>query len=154
MGCGGGYIIGSLQYGVNGLCSEAAYPYTSSKGSCRASTCAVIARTTGYKNVAASQAALEAAVRVNPVTVAVDASGQSWQFYKSGVVTTGCSTALNHAVLLVGFGADATTGAAFYRIKNSWGASWGEQGYIRLGRGAQFGSAGVCGLQMQAAYPV
>lgn len=155
-GCGGGYITGSLAYaGSTGLCAGAAYPYTSSKGACRASSCAVVTRTNGYRSASASQASVESALRLTPVVVAVDAGGQAWQFYRSGVVSAStCGTALNHAVLLVGMGSDAATSASFWRIKNSWGASWGEAGYIRLARGAGTGTAGTCGILLQAAYPV
>ncbi len=90
-----------------------------------------------------------------PVVVAVAAGNSIWQLYRSGVVTSACGTALDHAVLLVGFGTDAGAGGApYWRIKNSWGTGWGEAGYMRLGRGAAYGSAGQCGIQSQPTYPV
>jgi KDEL-tailed cysteine endopeptidase len=155
-GCGGGFITASLQYAATrGLCSRSSYPYTGAKGSCAAASCAVVARTNGVKSVTPnSQSALEAAVRGVPVVVAVDAGTSAWQFYRSGVVTSGCSNALNHAVLLVGYGSDATTGTQFWRIKNSWGSGWGEAGYVRLARGSAYGASGMCGVLAQPAYPV
>lgn len=153
-GCGGGYITQTLQYGTNGLCKETDYPYTASKGSCRASGCVVAdSKTNGAKTVAKSDTALMAAIRISPTVVGVEADQQAWQLYRSGVVTTSCGTSLDHAVLAVGYGTDAN-GGDYYRIKNSWGSSWGESGYIRLGRGSAFGSSGQCGILMQAAYPI
>ena len=156
LGCGGGIISNSLQYiANNGLCALSTYPYTSSKGACAAASCSRITKTNGYRNVPSnSQSAFETALRTVPVVVAVDAGTQAWQFYKSGVVTSSCGTSLNHAVLAIGFGTDSSTGISYWRIKNSWGTSWGENGYIRLGRGSQYGSQGTCGVLMQPSYPI
>ena len=76
-------------------------------------------------------------------------------FYQSGVMDSpACGTALNHAVLAVGYGTDAATGAAYFKLKNSWGPGWGEGGYIRIARGPRFNPAGQCGVQLDPSYPV
>lgn len=67
-------------------------------------------------------------------------------------ISSGCPTSLDHAVLLVGYGTD-TTGVDFWRLKNQWGVAWGEEGFIRLARGAAFGAAGVCGVQVEDVFP-
>jgi C1A family cysteine protease len=97
--------------------------------------------------------ALMAAVAQQPVSVAVEADGMDWQFYFGGVVTDSCGLNLDHGVLVVGYGTDATQGD-FWKVKNSWGPDWGEQGYIRIGRGSKFDPAGECGILMDPSYPV
>ena len=85
----------------------------------------------------------------NPVSVAVDAGGFGWQFYFGGVVTVGeCGTELDHGVLAVGY--DTTASTPYYIVKNSWGASWGMDGYIELEIAS---GAGTCGIQKSASYP-
>jgi len=153
-GCNGGGItpVFSWARGV-GMCASAAYPYVGQQGTCR--QCArVIPPIAGYQNVAASNdAAMALALASGPVTVAVQASTSSWQLYKSGVLASACGTALDHAVLVVGTGTDAATGIDYWLIKNSWGSSWGEAGYIRLARGSRWGSAGQCGVLMAGSLP-
>jgi len=96
-----------------------------------------------------SGTALQAAVTAQPVAVALEADRPVFQMYKSGVVTgTSCGTALNHAVLAAGFNGDAST--PYWIVKNSWGASWGNQGYIWIGITAS--GAGVCGINQKNSY--
>ena len=75
------------------------------------------------------------------------------QNYLSGVITGQCGDAVDHGVLAVGYGTDPT-GGSYYKIKNSWGATWGEAGYVRIGRGASFPADGQCGILTTASYPV
>ena len=75
------------------------------------------------------------------------------QFYTGGVLNTTCGVNVNHAMLLTGYGTDPGAGD-FWRLQNSWGAAWGEKGFVRLGRGPAFnGNAGQCGVQLYAALP-
>ena len=78
------------------------------------------------------------ALSSRPVSVAVDA-GQ-WSLYKGGILTS-CTSNVNHGVLTVGFT------DAYWKIKNSWGTAWGENGYIRLGRG------NTCAICSYPSYP-
>lgn len=155
-GCNGGLMDYAFQYIIDnkGICSEAAYPYSATgPNTCQANKCTSVASISSYKDVPTnSETALMTAISQQPVSVAVEADQDSFQFYSSGVMTAACGTNLDHGVLAVGYGTQG--GLDYYKVKNSWGADWGLQGYILLGRGAKFGSAGQCGIQMQPSYPV
>merc|ERR1711955_78431 len=98
---------------------------------------------TGYKDVSTdSEQALMSAVAQQPVSIAIEADQASFQLYSSGVLTASCGTRLDHGVLAVGYGTDA--GSDYWKVKNSWGTSWGEHGYVRLSRGSS--REGECGI--------
>jgi C1A family cysteine protease len=93
------------------------------------------------------------ALSKQPVSVAIEADQREFQLYKSGVFTASCGTTLDHGVLAVGYGSE--TGGDYYLVKNSWGTSWGDNGYIKLGRGSSYNKgAGQCGILLEASYPV
>lgn len=154
-GCNGGLMDQAFQYIIDnkGITTEDAYPYTATDGTCASTGKPVAATLSGFKDVAVnSETALETAIVQQPVSVAVEADQSVFQFYSGGVMDSACGTQLDHGVLAVGYGTDA--GKEYYLVKNSWGADWGEKGYIRLGRGAKFNPSGQCGIQMVASYPV
>jgi len=75
-----------------------------------------------------------------------------FQSYTSGIISsTTCGTTLDHAVLVIGYGTDA--GTDYWLLKNSWGTTWGEEGYFRIIRDMTTSGPGVCGLQMEPIYP-
>lgn len=155
-GCNGGLMDYAFQYVVaNGLTTEAAYPYTATgPNACKAKGHPVAVKVSGFTDVPTnSQLALMTAVVQQPVAVAIEADENAFQFYSSGVLTKPCGTNLDHGVLLVGYGSQG--GLDYYKVKNSWGASWGQGGYVLLGRGPTYnGKQGQCGIQMDPSYPV
>eukprot|EP00483_Globobulimina_turgida_P003147 UN03152 len=138
-----------------GLCSESEYRYTGKDGSCKSSTCGTkYDPITSYTDVKPdSYLDLETAVAAGPVSIAVDAMGTTWQLYKSGIVDGRCGIILDHGVLAVGY--DNTGSEKYWKVKNSWGASWGESGYIRICKQCgKNGDHGECGLLREPSYPI
>jgi KDEL-tailed cysteine endopeptidase len=133
-----------------GITSFANYPYKGANGSCDKTKAAQkVATIASYKNVPADNTSqLYAAVAVQPVSVAVQANQPVWQSYTGGILSSGCGTALDHAVTAVGYN---SASPPYWKVKNSWGTSWGEAGYIRI---AIVSGQGVCGIQMDCSYPV
>jgi C1A family cysteine protease len=158
MGCQGGLMDDAFQWIINngGIGSEASYPYVAGDGHCNTSCgpckkVAAVATITGFTDVKQGDTELATAIVQQPVSVAVDASESFWQFYSGGVMTNKCGTALDHGVLAVGYG---TSGAnQYWLVKNSWGTSWGAAGFLWLGRGAQYGASGQCGIFLAPSYP-
>jgi len=149
MGCNGGLMDSAFKYvEKNGLCGEEAYPYVAKKNFfCQTNGCQSQASITGYHDVTSKdENALLQAVNIGPVSVAIEADTQTFQLYKSGVLDdAACGTQLDHGVLVVGYGTD---GKDYWKVKNSWGESWGEQGYIRMVR-----NKNQCGISQQPSYP-
>jgi len=140
-GCQGGLMDTAFKWVIanKGIDSESDYPYTSGTGTtapCQnAKLSNVVAKFSSFNDLPNDEVQMRTWLSTNgPIAIAVDASN-GWQTYKSGIVDKCKGTALDHGVLLVGYGTDATAGD-FWIVKNSWGLSWGEQGYIRL----QFGT--------------
>lgn len=150
-GCQGGLMDNGFKFvEEKGLCTETDYPYTSGtgvRGSCKTS-CSPAVKVTGFQDVPAmDEDALLQAVAQQPVSVAIEADRSAFQLYSGGVLdNTGCGQQLDHGVLAVGFGNDG--GKPYWKVKNSWGSSWGESGYIRMVRGKN-----MCGIASQASYP-
>jgi C1A family cysteine protease len=91
---------------------------------------------------------MKTALSQQPVSIAIEADQREFQLYKSGIFTGNCGTKLDHGVLLVGYGVD------YYLVKNSWGLSWGDGGYIKLGASPEFNNGdGQCGLLLEGSYP-
>ena len=160
MGCNGGLMDNAFAWieKNGGLCSESDYPYTSgdtkTAGTCE-STCDIVSNSavTSFNDVHSSNDVdMMTALSKQPVSIAIEADQKDFQLYKSGVFTGSCGTNLDHGVLAVGYG--SLDGQDFYKVKNSWGTTWGDGGYILLGRGDEFNKGqGQCGMLLQASYP-
>jgi hypothetical protein len=92
------------------------------------------------------------ALNIGPVSIAIEADKSAFQLYRSGVMDdyAGCGQVFDHGVLAVGYG--TLNGSDYYKVKNSWGASWGLHGYILMGRGPNY-TNGMCGMLKSASYP-
>ncbi|XP_031110033.1 senescence-specific cysteine protease SAG39-like [Ipomoea triloba] len=156
MGCEGGLMENAFGFIIHnkGLTTETNYPYTAQDGVCSAKKAAVAAaaKISGYEKVPADdEKALLQAVASQPVSVAINGAAFDFQFYQEGVFDGDCQPYLNHAVTAIGYGT-AGDGSKYWLIKNSWGNSWGESGYMRITRDyAQ--KEGLCGLARDASYP-
>jgi len=152
-GCNGGLMDDGFKYiEAKGDVLEATYPYTGKTGTCSSSKSAnPSVKVVGFKDVQQnSEAQLMAAVEKAPVSVAIEADQSGFQFYKTGVFSGTCGTKLDHGVLVVGYGTDG--GKAYWKVKNSWGPTWGSSGYIMLAKDISSAS-GQCGIAMQPSYP-
>ncbi|CAL9014299.1 unnamed protein product [Prunus brigantina] len=152
-GCNGGSMRTTFEYiqQSGGIASEENYPYQAVQGTCNANQPAV--QITGYEKVPAnSEEDLLKAVSMQPVSIAIVGSGEEFKHYESGVFsTTDCGTTLDHAVTIVGYGM-TEDGTKYWLLKNQWGESWGEKGYMKILRDAG-PPEGVCGLARDAYYP-
>jgi cathepsin L len=153
-GCNGGWMDSAFEYiqDNKGIDTEVSYPYEAKDRPCRFKTENVGADDDGFVDIKHnSEADLEAAIAtIGPISVAIDASRMSFQFYKSGVYNEQrCSSSmLDHGVLAVGY--DTTDkGEKYYIVKNSWAESWGDKGYILMSRGKN----NQCGIATQSSYP-
>ena len=159
-GCSGGLMDNAFQWieGNGGLCREADYPYVSGEGSSPAcsNVCQVIkgSKIVEFVDVKPSDdVAMMTAISNQPVSIAIEADQREFQLYKSGVFTGTCGTKLDHGVLVVGYGSE--NGNDYYLVKNSWAESWGDAGYIKLGRGPKYNNGdGQCGILLQGSYPI
>ena len=160
-GCNGGLMDNAFKWinGNGGLCSEFDYPYVSQNGPTKEecqTECQLVkgSQVMDFVDVPpSSDEEMMNAVALNPVSIAIEADQREFQLYSSGVFVGECGTNLDHGVLTVGYGTE--NGEDYYLVKNSWSSSWGENGYIKLGRGPQYNDGqGQCGILLQASYPV
>jgi len=177
-GCGGGTV--ELAYAriqqMGGLTTEQNYPYVGEDETCQTNLLKPVAKISGFVNLPSNKLGptLSYLSTQGPLAISVDAS--TWSDYESGVFD-GCdqtSPDLDHIVQLVGAGTDPSYGD-YWLVRNSWGATWGENGYIRLRRTSQLRCGvdtspqdgdgcnggppnvtvcGTCGILYDALYPV
>ncbi|XP_057537907.1 cysteine protease XCP1-like [Amaranthus tricolor] len=153
----GGHIRNAFEWVINngGVVSEANCPYTTADGTC-STTKAVnsIVHIDGYGNVEESDTALMCATVNQPIRVGIDASSIDFQLYTGGIYAGSCSSNpadITHAVLIVGYGSEGDTD--YWIVKNSWGTTWGMDGYIYIKRNTNL-TYGVCAIHALASYPI
>jgi C1A family cysteine protease len=156
-GCNGGLMDDAFQYIIDngGICSEASYPYQGVDGTCASSSCTSVATISGFTDVPQNnEDALQQAVYQQPVSIAIEADQNCFQQYSGGVLGSSCAcgTNLDHGVLAAGWGT-ASSGGDYWQVKNSWGADWGMNGWVLIGRGSSYGPSGQCGINMMPSYP-
>eukprot|EP00461_Guttulinopsis_vulgaris_P004541 UN04543 len=140
-GCSGGLMDLSYEYMMNkntGACQTADYPYTARDGSCKA--CTPVANVKGYYKIPTSEQGHIEAIQSGPTAITLAASSSAFQFYSSGVLTKCSDSNINHALISTAYINDDTYGPV-WKIRNSWGASWGNGGYIYIQAGKQ-----LCGF--------
>lgn len=151
-GCSGGQMEGAFKFIVeNGQCSLASYPYTAKNGDCK--KCNAVAHISSCSDVKPNdQISLKGAVSQQPVSIAIEADTRYFQSYSNGVLTSSsCGTTLDHGVLIVGYGSES--GIDYWLVKNSWGTSWGDKGYVKIARSNSNNDPGICGIAMQPSFP-
>ena len=109
------------------------YPYKGRDGTCEDSKMKSVASITGYERIMANDytSLMSAVANYGPIAISVSAA---WRHYSEGVYDDECGTTIDHAVQLVGYGTDDKSGDMYWLVRNSWGTSWGEEGYIRIKR--------------------
>jgi C1A family cysteine protease len=149
-GCSGGLMPLGFQCVIDwgGIVSDSCYPYKAHSQQCE-SGCSKVASISGYREVqSGDENALMNAGAKQPISIAIYAASRSFQMYSGGVYDdTSCDGSLDHGVLLAGYGTDS--GTPYWLVKNSWGQSWGEEGYIRIAR-----KDNICRVLDSPSYPI
>jgi C1A family cysteine protease len=146
-GCGGGYPMNAFSYiHSHGIALERSYNYTGRPERCRAAPASPVSLVTGLAIACDEELIRHLLFELGPISVGIDA--EHLQFYSSGILTARCAEPeIDHAVLLTGFGQER--GVPYWRVRNSWGADWGEAGYFRAVRGSSY-----CGIDRMASVPI
>jgi len=144
-GCNGGNTETAYEYvkGAGGIERNSDYPYTSgggSTGSCKFQSSKIAVTISGYHSVSRGESALKNALNEGPASLCLAAS--SWQTYRGGILSR-CDNQVDHCVQGTGY-----SGSSYWRIRNSWGTSWGESGFIRLAQGSD-----LCKVSDDTTYP-
>jgi cathepsin L len=161
LGCSGGLMDNAFKFDEKsgGLCSEADYPYEARQNDVCRTDCSDVPGSivkTFLDVPPGSEKALLAAIAMQPISIAIQASQFVFQFYKSGVITDdscGSSGDIDHGVLAVGYGTDLETQQPYFLVKNSWGETWGSDGFVKLGRKSK-NAFGICAILKMASFPV
>lgn len=157
-GCQGGTMDPAFEYIMKnkGITTAKKYPYLETQNSCNKTLAKDhIVNLKGYQDVTVgSEEALENALAKGPVALGIEADETKFQLYHKGIFSGPCGEKLDHGVLAVGYGEE--NGKKYWLVKNSWGESWGEGGYIRIERGKQLkdGQNGLCGVLSMPTYPI
>ncbi|XP_050521097.1 procathepsin L [Daktulosphaira vitifoliae] len=154
-GCEGGLMDQAFKYikANKGLDTEKSYPYEAEDDKCRYKAENSGATDKGFVDIPEGdeESLMHALATVGPISIAIDASSEKFQFYKKGVYyNPHCSSEqLDHGVLAVGYGTDSK-GGDYWIVKNSWGTTWGDHGYVLMARN----KSNNCGIASSASYPL
>uniref|UniRef100_A0A8C9X0N4 Cathepsin S-like n=1 Tax=Sander lucioperca TaxID=283035 RepID=A0A8C9X0N4_SANLU len=151
-GCYGGFMTNAFRYVIKnqGIDSDAAYPYVGKRGPCKYNPQYRAANCSGYTFLPKGDeyALKEALASIGPISVAIDATRPKFVFYRHGVYRDHtCTHNVNHGVLAVGYGTES--GQDYWLVKNSWGAHYGEGGYVKMARNRH----NQCGIALYACFP-
>ncbi|KAE8573296.1 digestive cysteine proteinase 1 [Halyomorpha halys] len=153
--CRVGWMDTAFEYILNnGIDTEESYPYEAEIKECRFDAANVGATITGYADLpSGDEKVLKTAVAtVGPVSVAIDSMDGNFQHYQSGVYySENCQNTedkLDHALLIIGYGKE--NGQPYWLVKNSWGTTWGEDGFAKIARNKD----NHCGIATKPSYPV
>lgn len=153
-GCNGGLMDNAFRYikDNGGIDTEISYPYEGIDDTCHFDKSKIGATDRGFVDIPQGdeRKLMEAVATIGPVSVAIDASHESFQFYNEGVYDepTCDSENLDHGVLVVGYGTNED-GTDYWLVKNSWGTTWGDKGFIKMTRNKE----NQCGIATSASYP-
>ncbi|KAL7873640.1 hypothetical protein AOLI_G00127110 [Acnodon oligacanthus] len=152
-GCKGGLPHSSFEYIMSnkGLEATSTYPYKAKDGMCQFNSQNAVATCRNFTFLySGDEKNLRNAVAIiGPISAAMDSTRPSFQLYASGVYDEpNCSTNVDHAILIVGYGTDANK-KDYWLVKNSWGTEWGDRGYIKMSRNKR----NQCGIATYAVYP-
>jgi C1A family cysteine protease len=146
-GCEGGDPPTAYEYVIKagGMDTEKSYPYKAADQTCHFIKADVFTTIKSWKYITKNKnetEMMEAVATVAPISICVDA--EPWQLYESGIMKKSqCGTSLDHCVQITGY--DHSSSTPFWTVRNSWGSSWGEKGFIRLEYGQN-----TCGLAEEA----
>lgn len=144
-GCSGGWYMYAWQYlETHGQEEESSYPYKGVQGSCRYNSSNGKVKTTNAGTHAAeNNSAIMNLINKNPVSVAIAANSYTFQTYSTGVITSSrCGTYMDHAVAATGY--SSSSNPPYYNVRNSWGGSWGDKGYVKIEMTSS--GKGICGI--------
>lgn len=156
LGCNGGMPDSAFKYMINnGQCYESSYPYTAgvtkTAGTCQKCSAAPVKFSSCSDVKPNDQVSLKGAVAQQPVAIAIEADTRYFQSYSGGILdSSSCGTNLDHAVEIVGYGTE--NGIDYWNVRNSWSASWGEQGYVRIKKTSSTNDPGICGIAIEPSF--
>ena len=136
-----------------GITADIQYPYIGRQENCKNTSVSHVFKIKGCKDITYQDLdALQDALNINVISISICAECFAFQFYSSGVIQSYCCTEVDHRVALVSSGIE--DGTAYWKIKNSWGRHWGDVGYVKVLKETGKNSPGMCGIAMEASYPI